>query len=166
MGNKLAKPTAKSVKTMPPWLDQATAALTEDIIQTLGAQRPDALAIILYGSLARHDERPFTDAYPSDVDLLVVFDTEDEQFSLLHGKALFAILGQVYNRHLDTRRDVKVMFASRTLGEWDSTFVTSVARDGILLWARGPLPKALVEVAGRPIVNTQHAQPDQRTDAM
>ncbi|MGH2485858.1 MAG: hypothetical protein ACRDHE_07600, partial [Ktedonobacterales bacterium] len=88
-------------------------------------------------------ERPVDDEAPSDVDLLAVFDTEDERFAIVQGKELFSILGEAHNRHLDTARDVKVMFASRTLGEWDSAFVANVARDGHLLWARGPLPAAL-----------------------
>jgi predicted nucleotidyltransferase len=113
------------------------------MIATLAGQRPDLIAVILYGSLARHDERPADDPSPSDVDLLAVFDTDDEQFASTQGKELFRILGDAYNRHLDTLRDVKVMFASRTLGEWDSAFVANVARDGIALWARSPLPAAL-----------------------
>jgi hypothetical protein len=32
------------------------------------------------------------------------------------------------------------MMASRTLGEWDQTFVANVARDGRVLFARGRLP--------------------------
>ncbi len=38
------------------------------------------------------------------------------------------------------------MFASRTMRDWDTTFVANVARDGLLLWARGPLPAPLSAV--------------------
>ncbi len=41
------------------------------------------------------------------------------------------------------------MLAVRDLADWDLTFVESVARDGILLWARGPLPSSLADVASR-----------------
>lgn len=41
------------------------------------------------------------------------------------------------------------MLASRRLREWGSTFVANVARDGILLFARGPLPGLLAPVAKR-----------------
>ncbi len=41
------------------------------------------------------------------------------------------------------------MLTSRTLGEWDPAFVEQVARDGLLLFARKPLPEPLAGV--RPI---------------
>jgi|GEM_PF-476280 predicted nucleotidyltransferase len=140
MGHKLAKTASVPADNILPWLDSATAALVTDIIQTLREYRPDLLAVILYGSVARHAERPVTDPSPSDVDLLAIFDTDDERIALHEGAALFDILGMAYDRHLDALRDVKVMFASRTLGEWDGTFIASVARDGLLLWARSSLP--------------------------
>ncbi len=49
-------------------------------------------------------------------------------------------LGLAYNRHLDAPREVKVMFTSRTLQEWDPTFIANVIRDGIVLYTRGSLP--------------------------
>ena|SRR5438132_1488107 len=49
-------------------------------------------------------------------------------------------LGLAYTRHLDAPREVQVQFASRTLQEWDPTFIANVARDGIILFKRGPLP--------------------------
>jgi hypothetical protein len=44
-----------------------------------------------------------------------------------------------------------VMFASRTMREWDATFIANVTRDGLLVWARGPLPEPLSAV--------EHASP-------
>ncbi len=154
MGDKLNTSNELDVAIMPPWLDSATASLIEDIVRTLAARRADVLAIILYGSIARHDERSLDDVHPSDVDLLAIFETDDEHFALREGKALFSILGEAYNRHLDILRDVKVMFASRNLGEWDSTFVASINRDGVLLWARSELPDVLLSVARRGFVAT------------
>ena len=122
-------------------------ARVEDMIVTLTQARPDALAVILYGSVARHDERPLHDPYTSDVDLLVIFDSDDERIAPHEGAELFYILGRAYDRHVEAPRDVKVMFASRTLDEWDPTFVSAVARDGVLLWARRPLPAPLAAVA-------------------
>lgn len=130
-------------------------------MRTLAAHRPDALAVILYGSIARHDERAVTDAHPSDVDVLVVFDTDDEDIAIRDGKELFSILGIAYNRHLDTLRDVKVMFASRSLSEWDPMFIANIARDGVLLWARGSLPPALTAVAHRTFAPSD-TSPDDR----
>jgi predicted nucleotidyltransferase len=151
MGHKLTRQQKASllIRPLPPWLDMATRTLVEDIIHTLTEQRPDVLAIILYGSIARHDERPVDDATPSDVDLLVVFDTDDELLTVHQGKELFQILGHAYNRHLDVLRDVKAMFASRMLSEWDETFIGNVMQDGILLWLRDSLPTPLAAMAER-----------------
>jgi len=163
MGNKLNNSNVPDVAATPPWLDSATASLVEDIIRTLAARRADVLAIILYGSIARHDERSADDTNPSDVDLLAIFETDDESFALREGKALFSILGEAYNRHLDILRDVKVMFASRNLSEWDSTFIAHIAQDGVLLWSRGNLPDALSPVAHRGFVTTDRPAMDKRT---
>jgi len=133
------------------WLDSATSALVGDMIDTLTNQRSDVLAIILYGSIARHDERPLNDPSASDVDLLVVFNAEDEAIAIHQGEELFRILGMAYDRHVDSVRDVKVMFASRTLREWDATFVASVAQDGLVLWASDPLPPSLANVRHRTV---------------
>ena len=151
MGHQLNMPDEQELteSRTPPWLDSATSALAEDIVQTLAQQRSDLLAVVLYGSVARHEERPVDDPYPSDVDLLAIFDTDDELIAIHQGKDLFDILGMAYNRHLDILRDVKVMFASRTLREWDATFIAHVAHDGLLLWARGSLPQSLAAIADR-----------------
>jgi predicted nucleotidyltransferase len=143
MGNKLTKASRLHAERIPSWLDVATRALVADIIATLTEQRPDVLAIILYGSIARHDERPLDDPSPSDVDLLVVFDTEDDSITIHQGEELFRILGMAYDRHIDSVRDVKLMFASRTLKEWDNIFVANVVQEGLVLWAHGSLPLPL-----------------------
>ena len=133
-----------------PHLDSATGALVADMVKTLADERPDLRAVILYGSVARSEERPLEDALPSDVDVLVVLDTEDEGVALREGAALFGILGKAYDRHVNARRDVKVQFASRDLGEWDTAFVANVARDGVLLWAKWPLPAMLRTLDAHP----------------
>jgi hypothetical protein len=35
------------------------------------------------------------------------------------------------------------MFSSRTLQEWDPTYIANVKRDGIVLYMRGALPSVL-----------------------
>jgi len=145
---ELVPPTCRSDEVLGG-LDAATRALVCDIVASLARERPDASAVILYGSVARGDQRPLDDPAPSDVDLLVVLDTDDEQIALRDGEALFCLLGQVYDRHLGTRREAKVMFASRSMREWDPTFIANVARDGQVLWARRPLPLPLSEVTER-----------------
>lgn len=129
--------------TLPSWLDSETRALIKDMIGMLAEQHPDLAAVILYGSVTRHEERPLDAPDPSDVDLLAILDSDDPHADLHQGDALFHTLGLAYNRHLDAPREVKVQFASRTLQEWDPTFVANVARDGIVLFARGTLPSPL-----------------------
>jgi predicted nucleotidyltransferase len=126
--------------TLPSWLDDETRALITDIISVLEERHPDLVAVILYGSVARHEERPLDLPNPSDVDLLVVLDSNDPHVALEQGDALFHTLGLAYSRHLDAPREVQVMFSSRTLQEWDPTFLANVSRDGIVLFTRGALP--------------------------
>ena len=130
----------KATKTIPVWLDSETRALVEDIIGLLSERHPDLLTIILYGSVARHEERPLGTFNPSDVDLLAVFDSDDPLLEVHQGDTLSHTLGLAYNRHLDAPREVQVMFSSRSLQEWDPTFIANVRRDGIVLFKRGPLP--------------------------
>lgn len=125
---------------LPSWLDDETRALVKDVISELSKRHPDLLAVILYGSVARHEERPLDGPDTSDVDLLAVLDSDDPHVSLRQGNALFHTLGLAYTRHLDAPREVQVMFTSRTLQEWDPTFIANVSRDGIVLYARGQLP--------------------------
>jgi hypothetical protein len=44
---------------------------------------------------------------------------------------------------------MQVILATRDLTDWDPPFLEHVARDGVLLWARRPLPVALAPVAER-----------------
>lgn len=130
-------------QAIPSWLDSETRALVENMIDVLSERHPDIIAIILYGSVARHQERSLDEPDPSDVDVLAILDSEDPHVSLYQGETLSHTLGLAYNRHLDTPREVQVMFASRTMQEWDPTFIANVRRDGIVLFARGPLPTPL-----------------------
>jgi predicted nucleotidyltransferase len=130
----------KMTREYPRWLDKATRALIEDIISLLSERHPDLLAVILYGSVARHEERPLDAFNASDVDLLAVFDSDDPLLDVHQGDSLSHTLGLAYTRHLDAPREVQVLFASRRFTEWDPTFIASVSRDGIILYRRGPLP--------------------------
>lgn len=133
----------------PPWIESQTRLLLDDLIEALTQAHKDVLAVVLYGSVARHQERPLDDAHPSDVDVLAVFDDEDPHLTAHRGMEITRTLNRVYARYVDAPRDVQVMFASRTLGEWDPTFIASVLRDGLILWARAPLPDTLKPLLGR-----------------
>lgn len=134
----------KETQAIPIWLDRSTRALVEDIINVLSKRHPDLIAVILYGSLARHEERPLDSPDASDVDLLAIFNTDDPLVDVHQGARLSHTLGLAYNRHLDAPRDVQVLFASRTLQEWDPTFVSNVKRDGIVLFMRDELPAPFI----------------------
>lgn len=134
-------PSIKSSYSPPPWLDSETRALVEDIIGMLAERHSELLAVILYGSVARHEERPLDAMDPSDVDLLAVLDSDDPHIALRQGDALFHSLGLAHSRHLDAPREVQVMFSSRTFQEWDPTFIANVKRDNHILYKKGSLPE-------------------------
>ena len=128
---------------VPAWLDDATATLVEETVNLLIKRHAGILlAVILFGSVARHEERPPDDTYPSDVDLLAVFDTTD-RLVRPYREDIFATIIDAYALHLDAPREVNVLLSDRTMQTWDSMFLDNLARDGILLYARGSLPAPL-----------------------
>jgi predicted nucleotidyltransferase len=131
-----------------PWLDERTAALVREIVTTAIQRHPELRAVILYGSVARHEERPVHEEETSDVDLLFLIDLEPAVGYIPYDLHLgvFHSIGLAQVRYPYTPREVQVMLAWRDLEDWDPTFVESVARDGILLWARGPLPECLAAI--------------------
>ena len=105
----------------------------------LAQRHPEVLAIILYGSVARHEERPVDEPNPIDVDLLVILNGNREtvRSQML---ALVHTAGLAEDRHVDAPREVKVLLSSRTSQEWDPDFIANVKRDGRILYRRGELP--------------------------
>lgn len=131
------------ITPIPTWLDNKTRALVEETVTMLIQRHNDILlAIILFGSIARHDERPLDDPSPSDVDLLAIFDTTNRLVKP-YRRAIFATIIDALMLHLDAPREVNVMPVDRTMQTWDEMFLDSVARDGIVLYIRGPLPAPL-----------------------
>jgi len=160
MGAQLSagKQTIDALEARLPFLaqlDSETAHLLRasiaEVIADVGG--PQLVAAILYGSVARGEERPLRDPYPSDVDVLLVFGQKQELN--YHARArVFAALGRAESRWLHAPREVRVMLATQTLAEWDDEFIASVARDGRLLWARSQppdVPPQLARVAHRPL---------------
>ncbi len=142
-----------TVRTIP-WLDSETAEDVADITQSVAEHHPEAQAVILFGSVARHEERPLDDPEPSDVDLLVVLDAtalDPGATRLTHQQelALRMTIGEADYRHRTAPREIKVLFVYRDLARWDPLFIENVARDGLLLWARAPLPAPLAPIEQR-----------------
>lgn len=138
-----------------PWVDPVTAAAVDDIGRTLVRRHPEVQAIILFGSVARHEERPLDDPTPSDVDLLLVLDasvTIPGASRLTHTQelALRATIGEADYRHRSPRA-INVLFMYGDLAGWDSLFIENVARDGIVLWARGDVPPRLTKTEHSPV---------------
>jgi len=128
---------------IPAWLDEATAALVEETVNLLIKRHAYILlAVILFGSIARHEERPPDDSSPSDVDLLAIFDTTD-RLVRPYREDIFATIIDAYAHHLDAPREINVLRSDRTMQTWDSMFLDNLARDGILLYTRGSLPAPL-----------------------
>lgn len=119
-----------------PQLDACTADLVRASIAEVAGDpsAPPLLAAILFGSIARREARPLTDPSPSDVDILLIFAHTDE-LGYLERQQVFAALGRAESRFLDAPREIHVMLASRSLAEWSADFLSSVARDGLLLWS-------------------------------
>ena len=84
---------------------------------------------------------PF-DASPSDVDLFAIFDATDRLVKP-YREGNFATIIDAYALHLDAPREVNVLLCDRTMQTWDPIFLENLARDGILLYARGSLPAPL-----------------------
>jgi predicted nucleotidyltransferase len=128
---------------IPPWLDEETAALLADTVQTLAERFSDILrAVVLFGSVARHEERSLNDPWPSDVDVLAIFDVEDTLIEP-YRHDIFMAIGDACRQHLDAPREVTVLLVPASLAGWNPQFLDNVARDGMVLYARGPLPAAL-----------------------
>ena len=128
---------------IPAWLDDATAALVEETVRMLIKRHANILlAVILFGSVARHEERPLGDSCPSDVDLLTIFDTTDRLVKP-YREDIFATIIDACALHLDAPREVNVLLSDRTMQTWDSMLLDNLARDGILLSTRGSLPTPL-----------------------
>ena len=134
-----------------PWLDDRTAGLLRTTVFLVAERHPDLRAAILFGSVARQDERPLTDEHPSDVDVLLLFDVKPGSSRISPGerRSIFTSIGVALDQYLDAPREVQIIPTVSTLIDWDPLFIENVARDGLLLWARGPLPEALAPVATR-----------------
>jgi predicted nucleotidyltransferase len=159
-------PTPPSVRLIP-WLDEETAAAVADITRSVAEHHPEVQAVILFGSVARQEERSLDDPQPSDVDLLLVLDaatlgpmatrlTREQDLALIH------TIGEADYRH-HAPREIKSLFIHRDLERWDPMFIENVARDGILLWSRASLPTPFAPIAERATHDLVEAQVEAQT---
>src|SRR5690349_10654012 len=91
-----------------PWLDPDSAASVRDIVQSVAAHHPEVQAVILFGSVARHEERALDDPVPSDVDLLLILDPaaldpSAERLTNTQDLALTRTIGEADYRHRAAR---------------------------------------------------------------
>lgn len=168
MGAELIKRDVGTTRPLPaqgrpdvpsvPRLDAASAAAVVDIVQSLAAYHSEVLAVILFGSVARHEERSLDDPQPSDVDLLLLLDAGAitpgaRRLPRERELAIHRTIIEADYPH-QSPREITVLFAYRDLERWDPLFIENVARDGILLWARGPLPRPLAAIGERDLLRS------------
>ncbi len=134
-----------------PWLDLESERLMRAVVAAVAARHRELVAAILYGSVARRQARPPSDPDPSDIDLLLYFDfgAGQDRISADETLAICESEGYALDHNPDSPREIRTVLATGGLADWDETFVANVARDGILLWSRGPLPAALAPVEAR-----------------
>lgn len=139
-----------------PWLDKGTASLLVALVSDLVLEHPEIVAIILFGSLARHEERPLHSRRPSDIDLLVLVEpttpgatSQQSRLALEQMVAIYHTIGEREYHYQAPALGVQAVLAEWDLVDWDAMFIANVARDGVLLWARRALPPALAAVAAR-----------------
>lgn len=141
------------------WLDAATNAYLRRLVALAVAANPDVGAVILFGSAARQELRPMTDHQPSEVDVLFLMTAPVDSVPMGHiireqHLAISRSEVEAYPAIFDSSmRQVQTIIADASFEGWDHSFVESIARDGLLLWARGALPAALAPVARRALTH-------------
>lgn len=87
--------------------------------------------IFLFGSVAKGDADR-----RSDIDLLVVFDTDFKDFEDLEIKGLISEIALDLEKEFD--KDIQLLFSNRNFDGLDEYFIKKVTSEGILLYARTP----------------------------
>ena len=130
---------------IPPWLDGRTASLVRAIVAEVASRHPDLRAALLFGSVARHEERSLLRMLNLATGTASLFDLETYLSRLPYNRllAIYEAVGEARERYPRTPREVQVTLIVRNLADWAPMFVINLARDGLLLWSRGPLPPIL-----------------------
>jgi hypothetical protein len=103
-------------------------------------EHPEVKAVILFGSVARHEERSLADDAPSDVDMMILVDADPAGNPLPVDRAIYETVGRMRHVCGNTAREVQVTVAETDITYWEETFAESVAHDALLLWLRSETP--------------------------
>src|SRR5258708_16194314 len=100
------------------WLDNASSAVVEETLSMLIKRHANILlAVILFGSIARHEERPLDDSCPSDVDLLAIFDTTDRLVKP-YRQDIFLTIIDACALHLAAPRHLTLLLSTPPMHTW------------------------------------------------
>ena len=91
----------------------------------------DVANIFLFGSVAKGsaDRR-------SDIDILVVFDTDNIDFEKMEAKTKLSELALSLEKEYD--KNIQVVFTNKNYDGLDRYFIEGVMKEGILLYAKSP----------------------------
>ena len=160
-----ARPPALTLADIPvvPWLDLETALTVRALVVQLIATDPDIMSVVLFGSVARHMERPLDDPDPSDVDLLVLYtmpavsatgETQSDARANTRaieeaGSTIRQTAQEILSEH-PSPRECEVHVLPNTFHQASALFRTSVAEDGITLWSSDLVPMSVTESSAEP----------------
>lgn len=148
---------------LPPWLDDDLYIGELEIVHAMILHLPDILAVILYGAAVHRQDFVSGGSGPVTLELLVIMDTDDEQVALNAQISLTQILTTTHGFQPNDLSELymRLTFVSRGLRERENQLIATVARDGLLIWARAPVPPVLAAVAMRaPLLNPLHGPYD------
>lgn len=112
--------------------------------------------MLLYGSVARHAERPLDDVDPSDVDILILYAlpasslvASERSSGRADERALEMAIGTSAHEYLASQtapRHLDIQVVRDTLHGASALYTATVAEDGVLLWHNGLLPPVLSDL--------------------
>ena len=129
--------TAEVIDRLLVALDHLTRRLTT---------RDDVAAVILFGSYARGEY-----GRKSDVDLLIVFDSREPPESSEAGRATLRLCGELETEQRLPMHLAPLLISVDQAQDLGPTLLHAIWTDGIVLFARAPLPASspLVLLPGR-----------------
>ena len=146
-----------------PWLDPKTMYSIQTLVVKLVTTHSVICAVLLFGSIARHDEKPLDDTDPSDVDLLILYEapvphhlSTGQSSSRLQELEIESSISGTASAHLyvhPSPRECDLHIVPVTLHNESPLFIAGVVEDAVPLWCHDPWPHMmdrLLNAAGRP----------------